>query len=135
MTQRLPHHAGFTRPRRGMTLVEVAISTVVVGVMLCAALTTVGSSATARRVIADRTRGAMLADGLVTEIAGRAYREPTTSPILFGPESGESTGGNRSEFDDVDDFHNWSASPPSRADGTPVPGFTGWTRNAVVDWV
>ena len=53
---------------------------------------------------------------------------------MFGTESGEGTS-NRADFDDVDDYHDWSQSPPQRRDGTVIPDLNGWGRSVAVQWV
>lgn len=53
----------------------------------------------------------------------------------FGREFGEWGDGTRSEFDDVDDYENWSASPPQTKDGTDLTGYEGWTRQVAVHYV
>ncbi len=52
----------------------------------------------------------------------------------IGTETGEGTS-TRSDFDDVDDYHSWSASPPQSKDGTDLPDYDGWTRSVTVEWV
>jgi len=128
-------HIRDARRRRGMTLAEVAISAVVVGTMLCAALTTLGASATARRLNADRYRGALLGEALMTEILNRAYREPQDVSNTFGPETGETAGGNRTAFDDVDDYDALTDEPPAQADGTAITGFANWKRTVTAAWI
>ena len=62
-----------------------------------------------------------------------AYEDPDQTPN-FGGESGES-GGSRIDWDDVDDYAGWSASPPEANDGTTLSGFEAWTRSVEVVWV
>jgi hypothetical protein len=73
-----------------------------------------------------------LAQQLLTEILQCYYIDPGFSPT-FGPESGESVG-NRSMFNDVDDYNNWSESPPQLKNGTKLTDYTGWTRTVAVVW-
>ena len=70
----------------------------------------------------------------MNEILLQAYQEPETGEeASFGFEPGESTG-DRTRFDDVDDFQNWSETPPQTPNGVPVDGFDRWTRSVKVDW-
>lgn len=110
---------------------ESLIAVLLVGLLMVAALNSVG--ATKRRELhsLDQIRGQQLAAALLNEILLQAYAEPVTAAV-FGPESGEA--GNRSLFDDVDDYHNWSASPPTDRSGQAIAGFTGWTQNVSVQW-
>ena len=73
---------------RGFSLLEVVISTFLVGVLLIAALRTVGSSATASLSNADSRLGLALAQDLMSEIIGAEYAEPDEAP-LFGPEASD----------------------------------------------
>ncbi|UCD48764.1 MAG: type II secretion system protein [Phycisphaerales bacterium] len=118
---------------RAFTIVEAVISTVIVSVMLVAALTTVGASRLIQQKVAMRNRGRLLAESLLAEIVQQAYDDPS-DPAVFGPESGEQTG-DRSDFDDVDDYHNWSQSPPEDKNGVAIPEADGWQRTVTVQWV
>jgi len=69
----------------------------------------------------------------VAEITSAAYAEPVDTPA-FGPEGAEDDG-TRSAFDDVDDYHNWDASPPKRRDGTAIPDRTDWRRTVQIQHV
>ncbi|OYW18935.1 MAG: hypothetical protein B7Z55_09750 [Planctomycetales bacterium 12-60-4] len=56
---------------------------------------------------------------------------------LFGPELGEPAvaTGPRTLYDDVDDYHGWSRSPPQSRNGTPMSDLTGWQRSVAVEFV
>ena len=112
------------------TLIEVVISIVIVGTMLVAALHAVGASRLGLQRVGDHSRGTLLAQQLMAEALQREYSEPDDLPV-FGCEPGEG-GPSRLAFDDVDDYHQWSASPPQRKDGTPIPGHEGWQRSVEV---
>lgn len=122
------------RTRRGFTVIETALSTVVIGLMLVAALQTVGASKVAQHRNADRARAVPLASSLLAEITAQAYEEPDIVK-LFGPEPTEVLTGNRSAFDDVDDYEGLTETPPRDRAGVALPGFTGWTLTVKVQWV
>ena len=130
-------HAEAQRAQRGIhrafTLVEAVISAVVVGVMLVAALNTVGASRIGQQKTGDRTKGALLAQQLMTEILQQYYADPENGG--FGLDGDEVGDGSRSLWDDVDDYDGWSASPPQRKDGTVIAEFDGWERSVSVAWV
>jgi prepilin-type N-terminal cleavage/methylation domain-containing protein len=117
----------------GFTLVEVVISIVVVGIMLVAALNTVGGVFRSYAIARERQQGYALATELMAEILQARYEDPNDSPV-FGVESGESSTP-RIDYDDVDDYDGWSVSPPQAKDGSAVPNSEGWTRMARVWWV
>jgi type II secretory pathway pseudopilin PulG len=122
-----------SRRRAGFTLVEAVISILIVSVMLTAALHTVGASTRSQRLLADRATGGMLAQDLMNEIIGLDY-EDAAVPNLLGTEPSENDS-TRLEFDDVDDYDGWMASPPQYRDGTPMPVDTDYRRTAHVEWV
>lgn len=117
--------------RAGLSLIEVAISTLLVGVMLVGALRCVGSVIDSRTRNADAAIAERMAQQLMTEICNAAYVEPGGSTSI-GPE--ESTD-NRSQFDDVDDYHFWNSNPPQDKNGTPLANRANWWRAATVHWV
>lgn len=123
-------------PRRAcpaFSMVETLISIILVGGLLVAVLNTTGAAMLGQQSMADRGVGCLLAQELMTEVFGQAYDEPE-DVIAFGTEAGES-GGSRADFDDVDDYHGWEASPPQRKDGTEIPDRTGWRRLVTVNYV
>jgi prepilin-type N-terminal cleavage/methylation domain-containing protein len=119
--------------RRGFALIESLVCTVIVAALLVAALSALASLTAHRTEAAQQTRARILADELMAEILGQDYADPGGASAI-GPESGESAG-NRSAFDDVDDYHGWAASPPVSRDGVPLANTTGWQRTARVEWV
>ena len=121
-----PSHAAFT-------LAETVMSTLLVGGLLVVALDTVGSARVGHRKMADRGRGQLLAQDLMAEILSQAYEEPVDTP-RFGRESSEA-GASRALYDDVDDYDNWSSSPPEYKDGTAISGLIDWRRTVVVEYV
>ena len=131
------------RPRRnahanrpaadGMTLIEATVSIVIVGVMMVAALSTMGSAARAGRIHQARCIGSNLARDLMAEILQASYCDPNQPPV-FGPESSEGTA-SRAGWDDVDDYRDWSASPPQTRGGTTLSWAAGWTRKSTVELV
>ena len=117
----------------GFTLVEAVISIVLVGVLLVAAINTLGATAVSKRNIEHQALGYTLAADLMAEILSQAYEEPDDAPD-FGRESGES-GGSRIDWDDVDDYEGWSATPPETKDEAPLDGYDQWTRSVEVAFV
>jgi hypothetical protein len=117
---------------RGFSVIEAVLSTLVIGVMLVAVLNTVGAARTAQVWNVERVRAACLASNLMAEIVDQAYADPAELQ-LFGPEASELLAP-RSSFDDVDDYHGWSKSPPDNPDGSAIPGYEGWTRSVTVNW-
>jgi type II secretory pathway pseudopilin PulG len=117
----------------GFTLVEAAVSLIIVSAMLVAALSTVGASRLSQHKSSLGSRGQLLAESLMAEILRQDYQDPDIQGV-FGCESGESTS-TRADFDDVDDYHGWSSSPPVDKNGSLIWGLTNWKRSVTVEWV
>ena len=119
--------------RRGISYVEVAISLVLVSTVLLASLRTLEQSLRSQDANLERQTADLLVEDLLSEVMRQAYRERSETPA-FGPETSENTG-HRAGFDDVDDYHNWSRSPPEGKSGVPLSGYDGWRREVQVQWV
>jgi type II secretory pathway pseudopilin PulG len=144
--------SGEIRPR-AFTLVEAAISIVIVGVMLVASLSTLGAAARSGRARMEASQHQALALDLMGEVLQAHYEESTSAgdqtfvqnlantidviepaehpAPTFGPEPGEADG-TRIYFDDVDDYKDWQSAPPQAKDGTPLPNLDGWERRVRV---
>jgi type II secretory pathway pseudopilin PulG len=120
--------------RPAFTLVEAIIAAGIVGLMLAASVNLLSSAAKSRTADNDHRTAIMLAHQLMGEIQQQPYKEEVTTPLLFGPEAGESTA-TRADFDDVDDYNDFQDKPPALKDGTPLVGFSGWRRRVKVSWV
>ena len=134
MSSRIPAYRTTARQRRAFSLVEVAISTLIVGTLMIAALQSLGASKRREADTTNRLLGQQLASDLMNEILLQDYQEPDSAVNPeFGPEPGEAIG-NRANFDDVDDFVGWTATPPTSSSGNAIDGFTGWTHSVNVVW-
>jgi len=118
---------------RGFSLVEATVAVVLVALVLVGALHVLGGTTASTHQSAQGDTGLLLAEHLMAEVLGAAYADPDQDPV-FGPEPGES-GGNRSGFDDVDDFHDWTDSPPKNPDGGNLGNFAGWTRTVAIAYL
>lgn len=118
----------------GFTLMEVVISTAIVGIMLVAALHAVGQSRVGMRHISTQTRGVALAQELLNEILQQSYADPEVGMGSMGL-GGDEVTGHRSKFEDVDDYDGWKASPPETKDGTELSDFSDYERQVSVEWV
>ena len=149
-----PDASGFSRAgvrhrRAGFTLVEAVISILLVGMTLVTAMSLAGVSGKGQIGAFQQRRGRMLARELLIEVQSQSYIDPDLlekywNSIVqigsitlsggdnFGPAVSETTG-NRSLFDDVDDYNGWNASPPQDKDGTARSDLTDWTRSVVVE--
>lgn len=119
---------------QGLTLLEVVVATMVTGVMLVAALDSVGAVFRTHRQNADRLCGMSLTHELMAEIMSLPYKDPTAMISLIGTEDGESSA-NRATFDDVDDYNGLNVVGLRTKNGTLRTNFSGWRTQAKVEWI
>lgn len=118
--------------RRGLSLIEVVVSSLLTGFVIVAALRGVGGIFATWSAAERQHDAAGLARQLMTEILQQRYLEPDV-PANFGRELPE-TSLNRLLWDDVDDYHGLSETPRDRS-GFALAGYSGWTWSATVEWV
>lgn len=131
----MKHYLQHKRPaRRGVSLMEVTLSTLIVGLLMVAALKSFGQVTSRRNESSDEVRARHLCRQMLAEVLATAYEEPVDTPT-FGLEPGETTA-KRDNYDDVDDFNGWWVAPPSDELRIALPGFSGaWDRQVTVDLV
>lgn len=122
-----------------MTIAEAAIATLIVGVMLVAAMTSVAASRTIRGRVADRVRAQQLALDLMSEILQQGFLDPSASatPVSTSGSSAVATtapAGSRAGWTYVSDYNGLLDSPPQTKSGTAIPDVTSWTRTVTVQW-
>lgn len=129
----VPHKR--SRPRPGFSIVETILSSLLVGVVLTAALSAVTSTYMSQQQIADRARGLQLIDDMAAELFDKPYCGPGDVCSTRGP-SGDDVATNRAgTFDDIDDYGGLVDSPIRDGAGAAPSGWTGWTRRVTCDWV
>lgn len=112
------------RPLRnaGFTLVEVMVALAIFGITAAA----IALSITSSLALAEDTRDRLIAQGLagqmLDEILGNCYSEGNAIPYdtYLRPGFAEAATGNRSAFDDIDDFNGWVEEPPKDPWGIPL---------------
>ena len=138
--QRCEFSAELSRPARrgnrraGISLVETVVSTLLVGILMTTSLQTVGMSLRQQMTSTQNVIAAALANGLMSEIVTQSYMEPSATVSIITRESGES-GSSRAAYDDVDDYHGWTETPPKTREDIVLTTYTGWQRTVSVIWV
>jgi len=110
--------------RRGLTLIEVVVSTLLVSTILLASLNAAASFQRNQSAMRASIQSRELADRIFNEITCRYFRDPVEPG--FGVEADEFPD-TRSSFDDIDDYDQYSEQGPTRRDGTNIDGFAGWS--------
>jgi len=131
------------RGSAGLALVEVIASIAILGILMTAVLRCVAAAAVGRTRTIERIQGAALAESLMNEILSQAYTDTTPPPAglsvnisILGINVSLSTPGgdpSREDFDALDDYDGWTASPPIARDGKVIPGYTGWQQRVAVE--
>ena len=114
---------------RAMTIVEVLVALVLLSMMLGGVLSAVELSARTQHGTADRVLARSLAADLLDEVCSMPYEDDVYGEFGIGVDEDP---GDRSTFDDVDDYHGWLRNPPEFRDGSPIPGTDGWQRRVFV---
>jgi type II secretory pathway pseudopilin PulG len=121
-----------SRSRPGFTLIEAAITTVIVGVGCVSMLALMGAGTQANNDGAELTTAMNLAGNIREAMAGVAYTDPTT-PTHWGPEAGEAA---VAAYDDLDDFDGYTASPPIDARRVSLgSSYATWSQSVAVQSV
>ena len=123
----------YARSRRGLSQVEVVISTIIISVLMVSSLSTIAASRRSQIAESNEVRGTAIAEALMAEITQLPMRDPSCD-CGFGPGSQE-TGTNRIGFDDVDDYRNLVDAPPESRNGIALSGYSDLSRNVSIDMV
>jgi MSHA pilin protein MshD len=110
--------------QRGVTLVEVVLFVLIVGVALSAVLGTL-SWASVRSVDPVVQRQAIaIAESMLQEVLSQPFtvNDPDGGPDALGPEPGEARGSSTAPFDHVNDYHGYASSGVTDATGAAVAG-------------
>ena len=117
--------------QNGMTLVEVLLTIVLLGIAIPPLLMVFAENAVTAAKAAKLPTANVLANGLMEEIRSRKFDELSAKIAsgnwsgVMGVDAGESAG-NKTTFDDVDDFNGWAQS---------FTGFTDYTASVTVRYV
>lgn len=120
---------------RGYSLAECAIATVIVGLTLVAAVRAVGAARSGELRRTNVNQSATLAQELLEEIGGQPYWDSSDNATVDGPTAAERMPGNRSLFNDVNDYRGWTESPPVSKYGSSLGFDTTWRRSVDVVYV
>lgn len=124
----------------GFSLAEVLVAVGVIAIALVPLIVVFSQGVKQGKTPQKITVASMLAQDLLEEIMAKKFDENPVTPVTpanLGPDTGETRSGlptNRN-YDDVDDYQNYTESTPSEVDGTIMNDFTGYARAVSVDYV
>lgn len=113
--------------RSGMTLVEVMVATVLIGIALSAMVGANGYITNVNRAGCDLSVAESLLEHIKEMTEALPVVDPETSNAQLGPEEGDWT-----QYDDLDDFDGASFSPPIDARGNVLSQWPAFTQQVVV---
>lgn len=110
-----------TECQRGTTLVELVMAIAVAGVLLVGLMTAYSSIAGRSSDPMVRTQAVSLAESYLEEALLKPFHDPAGSVCPASP------GGNRENFNNVCDYHNYSSASISLPNGALVSGLNGYS--------
>lgn len=119
------------KQRRAFSLVEALLATVIVAILVVAALGTFGAIAKSRFIRAERQQAFALASQFMAEILQARFASGSNNA---GQDGGE-TPGNTRQFDDVDDYNGFSSLVLRNRDGNKLTGLDDWRVSTTVTYV
>lgn len=133
--KRACRHLRTSRSPAGYSLIEASIASVIVGLTLVAAVHAVGAARSGEVRRTSANQASTLIQDLHAEISGLPYEDSSDTSGASGPSNVELVPGNRSLFNDVNDYRGWVESPPRAKDGSPLGLDSSWRRSVAVEWV
>lgn len=109
-------HGTRTGTRRGFTLLEAALTTIIIGLGVVSMMELMGACTRGNAAGAQMTTALMLASHVQEMMASAAFKDPNFGSDYFGPEPGE----NLASFNDIDDFDQQMFNPPLDSSRQPL---------------
>ena len=119
------------RKRFGFTLLEVLISTILIGLAISALLAANGSSTRINGAGVNMTTAEFLLEQIRELTAVLPAIDPVTGTDTFGPEAGETL----ADYDDVDDFNSVGPIPAIDAARVSLTDFSSFSQQISVSKV
>ena len=120
-----PHNFARIRRRRGFTLIEAALVTVICGVGTVAVLQLMAAGTVSSRAAYDQTTGMNLVKNIREMTWAMSFCD-ALNPTHFGRESGETS---LPYYDDLDDLNGLTFSPPIDARRKVLTDMQGWEQS------
>jgi len=114
--------------RRGFTLIEASLATVIVGVGVLSMMRLFAACTIQNRESNHSTTAMLLAENVQETMAGLTLVDPAYGVTYFGPEPGQTL----ASYDDVDDFNNQTFSPPIDATRKPIANLSQYSQIVTV---
>jgi prepilin-type N-terminal cleavage/methylation domain-containing protein len=126
------------RPRRhGLTLIEVAVATAIIGVGVTALMVAAGSTTRVNSASRKLTQAVFIAQEVREWTLNLPFSDP--DPGDQGNSPGPDGSDPQTFVDDLDDLSNWDGagitySPPRDGQGVAMPDLAGWSQTITLTW-
>ena len=110
------------------------MTSVIMSILLVSALKLFGNLGRSQQSLMGHESAGMLIINLLAEIEQQNYQDPAAVNDTLGREMGESAVA-RSNYDDIDDYHGWTANPPEDQSAQPYTQYSHLTRSVLVRYV
>ncbi|MGA2497254.1 MAG: hypothetical protein ABSH20_05910 [Tepidisphaeraceae bacterium] len=118
------------RHRRGFTLIEAALVTIIVGTGVVAVMQLLAAGSMSCRQSQDLTTAVHLANQIHELSLGLAFSN-TVNPAVWGPTAGQTL----ANYDNVTDLDGQTYSPPIDARRQTLTNLSGWSQSITVNSV
>lgn len=115
--------------QRGVTLVEVVMFILIIGIAVSSIVGTLAwASARSGEPVMQR-QALAAAESILNEVLAQPFGndDPDGGPESIGPEPGESRGHATTPFDHVNDYHGYTADGIRDAHGVPIAGLAAYS--------
>ena len=112
------------------TLIELIVTIAISGIVILAIATQFHEAVKGLALQKAVRSATVLSEDMMNEIRSKNFTDPQT-PGSFGSEEGPV----RRNYDDVDDYHGWTGSPPETIEGSVMTNYSGFQRSVTVDYV
>ena len=113
---------------------EVLLASVIIAVVLVSALRLFANLGRSRQATVGREEAGFLVINMFEEIKRQVYKDPAATDDTLGREAGEGDTP-RTNYNDIDDYQNWSATPPEDQAGQPYDRYSHLTRSVSIQYV
>lgn len=117
-------------PRRGFTLIEAALATVIIGIGVVALLELLAAGSMSNATATEMTVAASLANNIHEISLGLPFTDPVNPTSASTKESGGPTA-----YNDIWDLNGDTYSPPIDVTRHPVSGYSSWAQQVTVQSV
>jgi prepilin-type N-terminal cleavage/methylation domain-containing protein len=110
--------------RRGFTLIEASLATVIIGVGVLSMMQLFTACTRQNVAASNMTTAMLLAENIQETMAGVSFSDPAYGKTYFGPEPGQTL----PSYDDIDDFDGKTFNPPIDSTRTAIPSLSQYSQ-------